>query len=193
MLAHRFSWEIYFGKPPKDKEVCHRCDVPLCVNPEHLFLGTHKENMQDAANKNRIHAARGELSHRAKITDEIALDILTSERPGIEMAKKYKLSQAHVSQIRLGRVWTHLLVKAGGVKYLNGRSVLAENMKPVAIVCNSSGARFAVRSISAFARDYGLCRETFRLLIRGRLSHHKGWTLTPEAIEQMAESFVTEV
>lgn len=61
--ASRFSYELVHGKIPKGKEACHRCDTPACVNPEHIFIGTHRENLLDASAKGRIGKPSERLTH----------------------------------------------------------------------------------------------------------------------------------
>lgn len=52
--AHRISWIIHFGEIPRNLLICHKCDNTKCVNPDHLFIGTQKDNIMDAQNKGRL-------------------------------------------------------------------------------------------------------------------------------------------
>ncbi len=58
--SHRIAYQIAFGEIPEDKLVCHKCDNPSCVNPQHLFLGSPKQNTQDMIYKGRLNRSRGE-------------------------------------------------------------------------------------------------------------------------------------
>lgn len=101
-LVHRISYRIKYGKFPKDLFVCHRCDNPKCVNPDHLFLGTAKDNMNDAAVKGR--AAR-------KYTADVVMKAVKLVRSGLnrkETAKIVGMSHALVVQIMNGWVWGHV-------------------------------------------------------------------------------------
>lgn len=73
--AHRLSWTIYKGPIPMFEIICHKCDNQLCVNPEHLFIGSHADNLRDAVSKGRIdlkarsaHARKGHLKQRSTET-----------------------------------------------------------------------------------------------------------------------------
>lgn len=69
--THVLSWIFYFGEYDKKVfEICHNCDNRKCLNPNHLFLGTHKENMEDMVKKGRSNPRFGENSHLHKLTDE---------------------------------------------------------------------------------------------------------------------------
>jgi len=93
--AHRLSYRIHFGDIPKGMEVCHTCDNPSCVNPNHLWLGMHKENMQDAANKNRMGSTPmpGEKNPAAMFTQKEVDQIRKEYTNGAtlnELEEKYK-------------------------------------------------------------------------------------------------------
>ena len=72
-LAHRVAYELYIGKIPKGMCVCHKCDTPKCVNPDHLFLGTTNDNMQDMCNKDR--QAKGTLNGNSKLVPKDVIKI----------------------------------------------------------------------------------------------------------------------
>ncbi len=96
--AHRFSWTLHNGQIPYAKYVCHRCDNRRCVRPDHLFLGTHAENMADASRKDRI--------GRRKLTDEDVRVIrrrIEAGDAGAAIARSFGVNQALVWQIKTGR------------------------------------------------------------------------------------------
>ena len=100
--VHRFSFEWHTGEVPGDLLVCHTCDNRVCVNPAHLFLGSHAENSRDMVRKRRNH-----LPQR-KITFEIAEQIRAAVAAGMsqeEAGHKFGLSQTSISKVILGKCY----------------------------------------------------------------------------------------
>lgn len=105
-FAHRASWILYKGDIPKDMCVCHSCDNPSCVNPEHLFLGTRADNAADKVAKGR--QPRGSKVPGSKITESIALQIKTLGESTKSMAQTFGISRQSVADIVYGRTWKHV-------------------------------------------------------------------------------------
>lgn len=87
--------------------VCHKCDNPSCINPNHLFLGTHKENMNDMVTKNRQSKGEGR-TNIAKLTDEQIEKIRKDNRVQNVIAIDYGITQSNVSRIKNKNRWTHI-------------------------------------------------------------------------------------
>ena len=111
--AHRFSYETFIGKIPEGMSVLHKCDISCCVNPSHLFIGTHKDNMRDQKNKGRT--LLGEKGSNVKLKEEDVLKIISAARSGepqSKIAKRFGISQASVSLIHTGKNWPHIQRKS---------------------------------------------------------------------------------
>lgn len=106
--AHRVSYMLFRGPIPPGLHVCHRCDIPQCVNPGHLFVGTGADNHLDKCAKGRAKGAPGSRHPLAKLTDEQVGEIRTSPERNSFFCRKYGLSRGTVSGIRLKRYWKHL-------------------------------------------------------------------------------------
>jgi hypothetical protein len=107
---HRYMYEKYHGSIPEGLLVCHKCDNKSCINPEHLFVGTSKDNTQDMMKKGRHkpNNIRGEMMGTAKLKNNQVISIRADKRMIKDIAKEYGISIAQISKIRRGECWGHL-------------------------------------------------------------------------------------
>ncbi len=107
--SHRLAYMIYKGPIGENQFVCHTCDNTKCCNPDHLFLGTQKENLQDMKDKNR-HLA-GAKNAMAKLTDADVVKIrscLESGMAQLQVARAFNVSQVTISRISRRERWAHV-------------------------------------------------------------------------------------
>ena len=108
--AHRVAYREKFGEIPNGKYVLHKCDVPSCVNPDHLFLGTQADNMKDKVAKGR--SPRGENHPRATVSNESVIKMRNEyARGGItiaELAEKYGIKRSTAQAIISGQSFKYL-------------------------------------------------------------------------------------
>lgn len=106
---HRATWEREHGQIEPGMEVCHECDTPACINPDHLFLGTHKENIEDCVRKGRNQ--RGSQKYNAKLTEDTVRAIKAAMARGATNAalgREHGISACCMSRIRHGIKWKHV-------------------------------------------------------------------------------------
>ena len=110
--THRISYMLNYGEIPKGMEVCHKCDNPSCINPDHLFLGTYKDNAMDCLNKGRMFTQIGEEHASSKLTEEIVKNARIEYSKGNissrELAKKYNVSRKTMWDALTGKTWKHV-------------------------------------------------------------------------------------
>lgn len=104
--VHRFAYERHLGSIPAGLFVCHKCDVRCCVNPDHLFLGTHADNMADMDRKGR--QSRGVKVHTAKLLPKQVLAIRRSTKSGRALGREYGVTQRTILDIFQQKSWKHL-------------------------------------------------------------------------------------
>lgn len=113
--AHRAAWEVANGCPvPAGMYVCHSCDNRACVNPAHLWAGSHADNLKDMARKGRGHRgsdlARGERHYGAILREADVIAIRRDSRSAhTALAVRYGVSPSTIERVRKGLNWKHLL------------------------------------------------------------------------------------
>jgi hypothetical protein len=111
--SHRVSWELANGKIPEGICVLHKCDNPPCINPSHLFLGTHADNMQDCTNKGRRSnppVRMGAGNNKAKLDNQKVLEIreVAGTMSNRAIAAKFNVDPSVIGDVIARRTWRHV-------------------------------------------------------------------------------------
>lgn len=169
--AHRYSWALHNRQNvPKGMMICHRCDNPRCVNPDHLFVGDGGDNMRDKIAKNRHNIPKGELSISAILTEAQALVILADPRPYALIAVDYGVAATTIGSIKAKASWAHLEVES--VKNPLAR---ANNRKGKGTKLTEESARAILASTepgSVLANRYGCSRGLITNIRKRRVWAH---------------------
>ena len=107
--AHRLSWVLHRGEIPAGLMVCHKCDNRKCVNPDHLFLGTAKDNAEDMAKKKR--STWGERNSQAKLSEKEVLEIRKLRNEGwtyLDLTKKFNVTMSPIRDVCKGYTWRNV-------------------------------------------------------------------------------------
>ena len=102
LRAHQYAWILTYGPIPDGQHILHRCDNPPCVRPDHLFVGTQADNVQDAMRKGRRRILRGKECSWSKLSDE-EIERIRSLRGHMtqrRIAQEFGITQGHVSGIQ---------------------------------------------------------------------------------------------
>lgn len=110
--AHRVSYEHFKGPIPLQMFVMHACDVPCCCNPDHLTIGTPKDNTSDMVRKGRHVAGKsrqcGVQNSQSKLTDEAVRHIRQRKMTGVAYANLYGVHPTTISSVLRGQAWAHV-------------------------------------------------------------------------------------
>ena len=111
--AHRFSYELHKEKIPEGLIVMHSCDNPRCVNPDHLSVGTHKDNTQDMIAKGRgannpLPFSRGEHNGRALLTEDKVRYIRASKASNAALARELGVTDVCIHKVKKRQTWSHV-------------------------------------------------------------------------------------
>ena len=111
VLAHRLSYQLYKGAVSSKICVLHKYDIPSCVNPDHLYLGTQADNMIDCAEKGRHSKVDGSKNPASKLTEKdipVIRQRLKNGETQLTIAKDYGINRSKISSIKLGCTWGHV-------------------------------------------------------------------------------------
>lgn len=174
--AHRFIFALTNGDIGPGMSVCHRCDTPACVRPDHLFAGTAADNQADMKAKGRAFIPAGELHHNAVLTEPQVLAILSDARPYSQIAAEYGVSDGNIGSIKQRKSWPHLGQEKGiKAKRISPRRGKSDKITPEIVLAIRASTE---RGVDLAAR-YGIRPQNVSEIRHGRSwAHIEGETVT---------------
>jgi hypothetical protein len=180
-LAHRVAYECIRGAIPPKLHLCHKCDNPGCVNPDHMFVGTPADNVADMLRKGResraprpYHQGRG--NPNAKITEDVVRAILLSPLKQREAAAAFGVAPSWVQRVRKREVWKHVEVPADQIPPRRFFGKLGRKLTGDQV----AAMRLDTRPTRTIARDYGVSPDFVRRVQRGhawKVVHRRAFEL----------------
>lgn len=163
-LTHRVSYQIANGDIAPGMLVCHRCDNPPCINPEHLFAGTLRDNTDDMLEKGRAQKGRGETHSQVKLTPEQVKAIRLDPRIHREIAEEHGVAVSYVGNIKSLLAWADVASPVVRMGYARGERVASSVLTWEKV----RRIRADSRSYTDIGKDYGVSRVTVSNIINGR-------------------------
>lgn len=168
VLAHRLSYELFVGAIPDGMCVLHKCDTPACTRPDHLFLGTHADNVADKVRKGRQPVGADAWQASPLLSDAAVVELRSGRLSDDEAAAKYLITPVHAKMIRLGHSWKHVAAKPTRKPTPRGsrasRSKLSES--------DVLSIRAASDSDRDCARRYGVTRQSIAAVRSRKVWRH---------------------
>ena len=175
--AHRYAYELCYGALLPGFVVCHRCDNPPCVRPDHLFAGSQRDNMRDALLKGRLYLppgrkfGRGEAHPAAKLSHAVVVAMRAMYKQGFtqrQLAQLYRVTRSGVAHVIQGNRWEDPSWCAPGARWRKARGEANPNSKL------SAEKAAAIRRLAAagatqssLARQFSVTRRAIHMVING--------------------------
>ena len=165
LLAHRISYEMHCGPIPEGFYVCHKCDKPECTNPDHLFVGSAKDNSDDMIKKGRKRTVPsiGENHGMALLSEEQAIAALTDPRIATERAGELGCSKSTIAALKNGQNWKHLPRKKTGIRVNHFAKLTPEQVSQI---------KQSTERQCDLAEQYSVCRQTIARIHSGQYCGH---------------------
>lgn len=165
-FAHRLSYQIHYGEFNNEFHVCHKCDNPSCVNPEHLFLGTHQDNMDDMVRKGRGKgkALFGEQILWSKLTDEKVETIINSYNSGEKvsvLSKRHGVSINNIYSILKGELWSHIDKKANYIPGRDYKKITESDVRQIRKIKEETN-----KTMTQIAKEFGISLSSVSKIVK---------------------------